>query len=158
MLGTQVECAVAKKIYYQNQAADVLITNEMVRLGSDAKVWWIKDLNKAALKTLRRFRWDVVAIAVGGGLLCATCLVASEGSKVGVLLVFVTAIICGLAVASVSAKRYVLRVRTKRLKTYQALESANKADVKVVVDAVNKAIQDYRRLYRIPPPQDDEPL
>ena len=148
----------AKKTYYQDPARDVLITNEMARLGSDAKVWWIKDLDKAAVKPLRRFRWDIVAIALVGGLLCATCLVATEGSTAGALLVLILAIICGLVVASASASRYRVRVRTRKLIAHQALESANKADIKVVVDALNKAVEEYRRLYRLPPPQDDIPL
>jgi hypothetical protein len=149
---------VAKKVYYQDRSKDILVTNEMARLGSDGKVWWIQDLDKAAVKTVRRVRWDIVVCAVVGGLLCEGCLIAGKQTGAGVLLAFILAVVAGLAVATAGANCHKARVRTRRWMVYEALESADRAVIAAVVLAVNNAIKDYRKGYNQPPPRDDVPL
>ncbi len=148
----------AQKVYYQDRARDILITDQVVRLGSDAKVWWISELDRAVVQTLFRVRWDIVACALVGGLLCETCLIASKESRVGAMVVFVLAVVGGLVIAVVTASCYRVRLRTRRWLADHALESSDRAEIKVVVDAVNKAIEDYRRIYRLPLPRKDVPL
>lgn len=147
-----------KKVYYQDRARDILITDEMARLGTDAKVWWISELDRAVVQTQLRVRWDVVVCALVGGLLCEACLIAGKESAVGAIVVFVLAAVSGLVIAKVTASCYRVRLRTKRWLADHALEATNKADIEVVVNAVNEAIKDYRHGYNLPPPRNDIPL
>ena len=148
----------AAKVYYQDRTRDILITEQMARLGSDAKVWWISDLDRAVVQTLVRVRWDIVVWAVVGGLLCEACLIVGKEPSLGALVVFVLAIVGGLILAVVTANCYRVRLRTTRWLAEHALESSDRDDIKVVVDALNKAIEDYRRMYNLPLPRKDVPL
>lgn len=148
----------AGKVYYQDRSRDILITDQMARLGSDAKVWWISELDRAVVQTLFRVRWDIVVWAVVGGLFCELCLLLGQESSLGALVVFVLSVVCGLVIAVVTANCYRVRLRTKRWWAEHALESSDRDEIKVVVDALNMAIEDYRRLYNLPPPRKDVPL
>jgi hypothetical protein len=148
----------ARKTYLEDRSRDVLITDQMARLGSDANVWWISDLDRAVVQTVFQVRWDIVLWAAIGGALCVACLLVTEQSLAGAALVLLLAVLGGVAVALVSANFYRVRLRTRRWAVHHALDSASKTDVKEVVDAVNKAIKEYREGYNQPPPREDVPL
>ena len=136
-----------EKVYYKEPAQDVLITNEIARLGPGATTYWVRDLAKAEVQTVFNIRWDLVVPAALGGLLMEACVITSGDSGIAAFLVFLLWLAGGLLMAFVCATGYRVRIRTRRWRFYHALESADKARTQKVVSALNEAIKEYHKAY-----------